>query len=85
MCKAEEADLGAEAFRSASNFDQGLGAGAKQQGVNEPLVLECEGRQLVGEREDHVSVGDWKEIFTAALDPAQSGIGLALWAVPVPT
>ncbi len=80
---AEETDLGAETFRIAGDFAQGFGTGAKQQCVNESLVLECEGCQLVGDCEDDVSVGDRKELFAAPPDPAQSGVGLALGAMPI--
>lgn len=82
---AEEADLGTETFRIASDFGQGFGADTKQEGVNESLVLERKRRQLVGEREDDVSVGDRKELFTSPLNPAQSGVGLALGAVAIAT
>lgn len=43
---AEETDLGAEMSRIASDLKQGLGAGVKEQVVDEPLVLQCERGQF---------------------------------------
>ena len=85
MEHAEEADLGAETFGIASDLDQRFSAGAEQQTVDEFLVLQCKGCQEARQGKDHVSVGRGKELFTALLDPAQSGIGLALGAMPVST
>jgi hypothetical protein len=39
---AEEAYLGPKMPGIASDLKQGLGAGMKEQVVNEPLVLQCE-------------------------------------------
>ena len=42
---AEEADLRAEVPRIASDLDQGLGCGMKQQVIDQPFVLQRNGGQ----------------------------------------
>jgi len=48
MKHAEEADLRPEMLGIASDFEQGFGTGTKEQAVEEFLVLQGEGRQLMG-------------------------------------
>ena len=81
---AEEADLGAEAFGIASDLEQRFGTESKEDVVDESFVLQCERSQAAGQRKDDVSVRGGQEFagFTRP-DPALSGIGLTLWAVPV--
>ena len=83
MEHAEEADLGAEMFGIASDFEQGFGAGTEQQTVEELLVLQGQRRQLMRQGEDDVDVASGQEFAAARLDPAVAGCGLALGAVPV--
>src|SRR5712691_8797476 len=45
----EEADLGAEMFGIASDFEEGCGTGLQQQMVQNFLVLQGERRQLMGQ------------------------------------
>jgi hypothetical protein len=85
MEHAEEADLSAKTFGIASDLDQRFCAGAEQQTVDEFLVLQCQGCQETRHRKDDVSVGRGQELLATLLDPAQSGVGLALGAVPVAT
>ena len=35
------------------------------------------------EREDHVEIGHGKEVFGSFREPLLTGVGLALWAVPI--
>jgi hypothetical protein len=44
----EEADLGAEMFGIASDFEEGFGTGLQQEMVQDFLVLQSERRQLMG-------------------------------------
>ena len=44
---AKEADLGAEMFGIASDFEEGFGAALQQQMVQDFLVLQSERRQLM--------------------------------------
>jgi hypothetical protein len=45
---AKEADLGAEMLGIASDFEEGFGTGLQQEMVQDFLVLQGEGRQLMG-------------------------------------
>ena len=54
---AEETDLGAQMSGIASNFEQGCGAGAEQQVVDDLLVLQGEGCQFPRQSKDDVHVG----------------------------
>ena len=56
MEHTEEADLGSKVPRIASDLQQGFGAGAKQQVVDQRLVLQCERSEFPRECEDHVDI-----------------------------
>ena len=79
----EEADLGAQMPGMARDFQQGLGAGAKQQIVENLLVLQRQGRQTMRKSEDHVHVAGGQEFLPARLQPAVAGLGLTLGTVPI--
>ncbi len=83
MEHTEEANLGAEMFRMGSDFEQGLGAGAEQQIVENLLVLQSQGRQAMREGENEVHVASGQDFAAARLDPTVAGVGLALGAVPI--
>jgi len=34
-------------------------------------------------REDHVEIGNWKQIFSSFSQPLLTGVGLALWAMAI--
>ena len=55
MEHTEEADLGAEMFGIASDIEESFGTGLQQQMVQDFLVLQGEGRQLMGEGETGLS------------------------------
>jgi hypothetical protein len=82
---AEETDVGAKMLPMASDFEQGFGTGTEQQTIEELLVLQGEGRQLVREGEDQVHVARGQDFAAARLDPAVAGVSLALGAVPIAT
>src|SRR5271166_1768946 len=83
MQHAEEADLGAETARGARDFEQGFGAGTKQQVVDELLVLQREWRQFMWQREDHMHVARRQKFPAARGEPLVPRVGLALGAVSV--
>ena len=85
MEHTEKADLCPEMFGIASHFEQRFSAGAEQQIVDELLILQCQRRQQMRQREDDVNVARGKEFLTARFDPTVSSVGLALRAVPVST
>jgi hypothetical protein len=79
----KEANLSAQVPGMASDFQQGLGAGAEQQIVENLLVLQSQRRQKMRKGEDHVHVGGGQEFLSASLQPTVAGLGLTLGAVPI--
>ena len=71
MQNAEEADLRAQMIGVASDFEKGLGTGAKQKIVDDLLVLQSQRRQFTGQREDHMHVAASEEVRGGA--PRASG------------
>ena len=83
MQHAEEADLGAKMLWIASDLEQGLGAGMKEQLVDEPLVLECEQGQFPRQGEDGMDIACGQQFPLARLKPAQARVALASGTMPV--
>src|SRR5215471_9090528 len=79
---AEEADLCAKVLWIGGDLQEGGGAGAEQEIVNDLLVLQGQPRQLVGNRKDDVNVVDRQQFLTASGEPLIAGVGWALGAVP---
>src|ERR1700684_3107116 len=80
----QETDLGAEMLGIGGNLHQGRGAGAKQEVVDDLLVLQRQPRQLVGDREDDMDVVHRQPLLFAYGEPLVASGGLALWTVPGP-
>src|ERR1700733_12101521 len=80
----QETDLGAEMLGIGGNLHQGRVAGAKQEIVDDLLVLQSHPRQLVGNREDDMDVVHRQQLPAASGEPLVASVGLALWAVPGP-
>ena len=80
---AKEADLGAEMFGIASDFEEGFGAGLQQEVVQDLLVLPGERCQLMGQGEDNMNVRRRQKFLATCLEPTVASVGLALGAVPV--
>jgi hypothetical protein len=57
MQNAEQSDVGTQMLRVASDLEERRGTGAKEQVVEQPLVLQHECRELMRQREDDVEVG----------------------------
>jgi hypothetical protein len=53
----EKADLGAEMSGVGGDFDQCVGTGAEEQTVDHFFVLQRQRCQLMGERENDMSIG----------------------------
>ena len=64
---AEETDLGAQMPRMARDFEQGLGAGAEQQIVDDLLVLQGQRGEPTRKGEDHMDVGGRQEFAAPRL------------------
>ena len=80
---AEESDLGAEMPGVRGNLINVSGARAKQQVIDHFFILQGERCQLVGEREDDMSVGHGEQFGAARGQPAVARLALTLRAVPV--
>src|ERR1700693_4911992 len=83
MEHAEEADLRAEVAWIAGNLQQSCSTGVKQQVIDQPFILQCEGSEFPRECEDDVDIEGGQQFLFPCLEPAQAGIALALGAVPV--
>src|ERR1700687_921209 len=79
----EEADLRAEVFRIAGDFEKGFRTGAKQKIVDDLLVLQSQWCQLTRQREDYVNVARREKFSSTCGDPPFPRRGLTLRAVPV--
>ena len=83
MEHTEEADLGSKVPGIAGNLQQGFGAGAKQQVVDQSFVLQCERSEFPRQREDDVHVVGGQQLSFPRLEPVQACIALTLGTVPV--
>src|SRR4029450_2429760 len=83
MQHAQEADLGAETLRVGGYFQQRVGDAAKQQVIQETLVVEHQLGKLVRHRKDDVKVVERHQFPCACRDPAMARLGLALGGVAV--
>src|SRR5260370_32544768 len=70
-------------FGVCGNFHQGFGGGAKEYAVNYPLVLEGQGSNHLGQREDDVKVPDRQQLSGALFEPRRACCALALRAMAI--
>jgi hypothetical protein len=84
MEHAEEANLRAQVAGIASELQQGCSTGLEQQVVDHSFVLESEGREFTGQREDQMHVAGGQQFLLACLEPAHASVRLASGAMPVP-
>ncbi len=82
---AEEADFCTEMLGIARDFEKGFGASAKQEIVDDLLVLQDQRGQMTGKREDHMHVRRRKKFPATLLQPTIACARLTLWAVPIST
>src|SRR4030088_3158212 len=85
MQNAEESDLSTEMFGIPGNLEESLGAGANQKAVDLALVLQRQRSQLMRQCEDNMDVRYGQKIPAARIEPAVTGVGLALWTMPIST
>jgi hypothetical protein len=69
----------------ARDFEKGFGAGAKQEIVDDLLVLQDQRGQMTGKREDHMHVRRRKKFPATLFQPTIACARLTLWAVPIST
>jgi hypothetical protein len=80
---AEKADFRVATFGITSNFEKSFRTGAKQEVMEDLLVLQHQRGQMTGKREDYVDVGGREQFLATRCDPTVAGSGLTLWAMPV--
>ena len=83
MEHAKESYVGSQVLGIASQFEHRRGAGAVEQVVEHPLVLEDKGGQFVRQRKDDVEVRYGQQFGRARRQPFCARVPLALGAVPI--
>ena len=79
----DEADVSAEMLGIGGDSPEGSGGGSEQRAVDFALVLQCQRRQLGGQSEDDVEIGDRQEILAALFQPLGALLRLALGTVAI--
>src|SRR6266481_2674969 len=83
MEHAEEPNIRSQVLGIASKFEQRSGAGAEEQIVEQPLVLEDESGELVRQGEDDVEVRHGQQLGGTRGQPPGTRVALAPGTVPV--
>ena len=83
MQNTEEADFCTEVFGIAGHFEESFCTGAKQEIVEDLLVLQDQRGQMTRKREDHVDIARWEKLLAARCEPAVASSRLTLRAVPI--
>ena len=83
MQHGEEPEFHAQTLGVAGNGEQGLGGGAEEDIVDGLFVVEGDGGDGLGEREDHVEVLGGQQLFAALLQPFFACGTLTLGAMAV--
>jgi hypothetical protein len=83
MEHAEESDVRSQMLGIARKFEQRSGAGAEEQIVEQPLVLEDQSAEFVRQSEDDVEVRHRQQFSRARRQPFCAHVALALGAVPI--
>ena len=81
---ADETNLRTQPFGIGRHFEHGVGAGAKEQVIQNPGVAQTQRVQLVRQGEYDVEVWNFKEFLLARGEPALARLRLTLRSVPVP-
>ena len=80
---AEEPDVRFQVPGVACQFEQRIGAGAEEQIVEQPLVLEDQSAEFVRQSEDDVEVWHRQQLSRTRGQPFGAHVALALRAVPI--
>lgn len=80
---AEESDVSSQVVGIAGDLQQSGGAGVKEQVVDHPFVLQCNGSEFPRQSKDYVYIAGGQQLPLAGFQPADPGISLAPWAMPV--
>jgi hypothetical protein len=82
---SQKAEACSQMSRIGRDLKQGLGDGAKQESVEEALVLQTQGSESLGNGKHYVAVGDGQQFLGLLVQPAIASGRLALGTVPVAT
>jgi hypothetical protein len=80
---AEEADFSTEMLGITSDFQKSFRTGAKQEIVDDLLVLQDQRGQMTRKREDHMDVARREKLLLTRCEPAIASSCLTLRAVPI--
>src|SRR5262245_54584344 len=80
---AKKADIGAQVFRIASNFQKGLGHSPEQEVVEFDLVLEYECLQFMRQRENDMEITRRQKLPLSRRDPSLTRLILAFRAMAI--
>ena len=80
---AEEADFCTEMLGIARDFQEAFRTGAKQEIVDDLLVLQNQRGQMTRKCEDNMDVTRWEKLLATCCEPAIASSCLTLWAVPI--
>src|SRR5258707_7022873 len=83
MPHAEKGDFCAEVFGIAGHFEKSFRTGAKQEIVEDLLVLQDQRGQMTRKREDHMDVTRWEKLLATCCEPAIASSCLTLRAVAI--
>ena len=79
----DEADISTEMLGVGSDRLEGICGRSEQRGVDFAFVLQRQRRQLCGQGEDEVEIGDGQQILAAVFQPSGAQVRLALRAVAI--
>src|SRR5258708_36149823 len=85
MQHAEEADLCTEMLRIVRDLQKSFRTGAKQEIVDDLLVLQDQGSQMTRKCEDHMDVRCREKLLATRCEPAIASSCLTLRAMPIST
>jgi hypothetical protein len=85
MQNTEEANFCTEVFGIAGHFEKSFRTGAKQEIVEDLLVLQDQRGQMTREREDYMDVARWEKLLATCSEPAIASSCLTLRAVSIST
>jgi len=83
MEHAEESDVGSQVSGVTSQFEHRRCAGAVEQVVEQPLVLQYKSGEFMGQGEHDVEVGHGQQFSRTRGQPLGTRVPLALGTVPV--
>ncbi len=81
----EESDFGTQVLGIGGDGAQRLGCGTEKDAVEDPFVVEGDGGDLFGQRENNMEIGGVQELGSALVDPPRARKRLTPTAVAVST